>query len=199
MSPRGRRPAGEDTRGAILETARAQFAEHGYDRTSLRGIARGAEVDPRLVHHYFEGGKAELFAEVMHAPVNPAAFIADVVAGPPEDIGRQLVRTFLGVWDDPDNQSALLALARSGLTNEGITDQLRGFVEQGLLGQIMQAHPVTAGLPLRERRRRAGVIGVQMLGLIISRYVVELPGVADAPAATLVDRIGPIIQAQLES
>jgi hypothetical protein len=38
-----------------------------------------------------------------------------------------------------------------------------------------------------------------MLGLIISRYVVELPGVADAPAATLVDRIGPIIQAQLES
>ena len=54
----------------ILTAARAEFAEQGYDATSLRGIARRAGVDPALVHHYFEG-KSALFAQVMDLPVNP--------------------------------------------------------------------------------------------------------------------------------
>ena len=72
MSPRGRRPGGVDTRQAIVEAARVDFAEQGYDGTSLRGIARRAEVDPALVHHYF-GGKPQLFAAVMDIPADPAA------------------------------------------------------------------------------------------------------------------------------
>ena len=95
MSPRGRRPAGEDTRGAILEAAREQFAEHGYDRTSLRGIARGAEVDPRLVHHYFEGGKAELFAETVSSPIRPDQIVREVLRGPRESVGVNLVTAAL--------------------------------------------------------------------------------------------------------
>ncbi|HET8768799.1 MAG TPA: helix-turn-helix domain-containing protein, partial [Pedococcus sp.] len=53
MSPRGRRPGGADTRAGIVAAARAEFAENGYDATSLRAVARRAEVDPALVHHYF--------------------------------------------------------------------------------------------------------------------------------------------------
>lgn len=55
MSPRGRRPAGEDARAQIVEAARAELAAKGYDGTSLRGVARAAGVDPALVHHYFDG------------------------------------------------------------------------------------------------------------------------------------------------
>jgi AcrR family transcriptional regulator len=40
-----------DTKAAILEAARGEFADNGYDATSLRGVARRAEVDPALVHH----------------------------------------------------------------------------------------------------------------------------------------------------
>ena len=58
---RGRRPSGEDTRGAILVAARTEFAARGYDGTTLRGIARAAGVDARLVHHYYDGGKEEIF------------------------------------------------------------------------------------------------------------------------------------------
>lgn len=60
--PRGRRPASEGTRERIGVSARAEFAERGYDAATLRGIARRAEVDPALLHHYFNG-KAGLFAE----------------------------------------------------------------------------------------------------------------------------------------
>ncbi len=52
---RGRRPAGEDRRGDILVAARAEFGARGFDGTTMRGVARAAGVDPRLVHHYFDG------------------------------------------------------------------------------------------------------------------------------------------------
>ena len=62
--PRGRRPGRTDTRGAIQAAALALFSEMGYDKVSLRAIARSADVDPALVHHYFEN-KADLFTRAV--------------------------------------------------------------------------------------------------------------------------------------
>ena len=101
MSPRGRRPAGEDTRGLIVRAARAEFGDQGYDRASIRGIARAAGVDARLVHHYFDS-KSALFAEVLDVPVNPAEVIGALIEGPPEELGQSvaaaLVGTFMGIF-----------------------------------------------------------------------------------------------------
>ena len=67
---RGRRPAGSGTREAILAAASRAFAEQGYPRTTLRGIARDAGVDTRLVTHYF-GNKQDLFIAVVELPFDP--------------------------------------------------------------------------------------------------------------------------------
>ena len=92
---RGRRPAGEDTRGLITEAARSEFADKGYEGTSMRAVARVAGVDPALVHHYFEG-KADLFAQsVVLTRVNPAVMVERVLDGPLDTLGDRLVRTFL--------------------------------------------------------------------------------------------------------
>jgi AcrR family transcriptional regulator len=198
VSPRGRRPGGEDTRAAIVEAARGEFAARGYAGTSLRGIARAAEVDPRLVHHYFEGGKSALFAAVMAIPIDPATIIAGVVLGPPEGIGVRVVRTFLTVWDNPEVQPALVGLVRSALADEVLVSQLRDYVYRDLVGQIVAAHPHARTLSAAEQSLRAGLIATQMLGLVVGRYVVELPALAKAPVDTLVERIGPIIQAHLD-
>ena len=56
----GRRSGTPDTRGEIITAARQAFAANGFDRTSLRSIARSAGVDPALIHHYF-GDKDALF------------------------------------------------------------------------------------------------------------------------------------------
>ena len=198
MSPRGRRPAGEDTRATLVAAARAEFAARGYDGASLRGIARAAGVDARLVHHYFEG-KSALFAEVMAVPVNPAAIVAGVIrSGPPEELGARIVRMFLAVWDDPNHRPALIALARSALTMPEVAEQVRGYVVTGIVGQLVRSHPHAGRLGAGERRLRAGLIASQMLGLGITRYVVEVPGVAQAPVEVLVERLGPIIQGHLD-
>ncbi len=66
----GRRPGNVDTRGQIIDAAKRVFAAKGYDGASLRAVAREAEVDPALVHHYFDG-KASLFVAAMALPFDP--------------------------------------------------------------------------------------------------------------------------------
>ena len=54
--PRGRRPAGENTRAALLAAARVEFTERGFDGATVRAIAQRAGVDAAMVNHWF-GGK----------------------------------------------------------------------------------------------------------------------------------------------
>ena len=124
---RGRRPGGPDTRAAIVDAARSSFAANGYDKASLRGIARDAGVDPALVHHYFDG-KAALFAETMAVPVNPSELIERVLDGDRERLGWRLVDTFLTVWEPPERRDGLVALVRSSLTSEEAARMLREFL-----------------------------------------------------------------------
>ena len=49
----------------ILNAARTEFSVKGYDASSLRAIARLAEVDPALVHQYFDGQAAPFAAALM--------------------------------------------------------------------------------------------------------------------------------------
>ena len=102
---RGRRPAGEDRRGDILAAAREEFALRGFDGTTLRGIARAAGVDARLVHHYFDG-KDAVFTAAFELPVRPQDVVGPVLALGPDGIGERLIRLFLTVWDSPPGGNA---------------------------------------------------------------------------------------------
>ena len=72
---RGPRPSGSDTREAILDAAREQFAEYGYRRTTMRGVAAAAGVDARLVTHYF-GAKQDLFMQSVRLPIDHERHLA---------------------------------------------------------------------------------------------------------------------------
>ena len=87
----GRRPGDSGTREAIRAAARAQFAEQGFDRTSMRSVALQAGVDPTLVSHFF-GSKQKLFAEVMQLPFDPSAVIPRILAGDPAASGARISR-----------------------------------------------------------------------------------------------------------
>ena len=195
MSPRGRRPGGVDTRQAIVEAARIDFAEQGYDGTSLRGIARRAEVDPALVHHYF-GGKPQLFAAVMDIPADPAALISAVVAGPRDQVGESLVRTFLAVWDSEAGRQRFQALVRAAVTHEDATRMLREFLTREVFGRVVR-ELATEGEPSAGAEVRAGLAAAQMVGLAMMRYIVEFPAVVEATHDELADLVGPTIQRYL--
>ena len=195
MSPRGRRPGGVDTRQAIVEAARVDFAEQGYDGTSLRGIARRAEVDPALVHHYF-GGKPQLFAAVMDIPADPAALINAVVSGPRDRVGESLVRTFLAVWDSEAGRQRFQALVRAAVTHDDATRMLREFLTREVFGRV--ARELSAdGVPSAGMELRAGLAAAQMVGLAMLRYIVDFPAVVDATHDELAALVGPTIQRYL--
>ncbi|GAA5031344.1 TetR family transcriptional regulator [Terrabacter aeriphilus] len=187
---RGRRPGGVDTRAAIVEAARKSFAAKGYDKSSLRGIAREAGVDPALVHHYFDG-KAALFAETMAVPVNPVELIERVLEGGHERLGWRLVETFLTVWEPPESRESLVALVRSATTSEEAARMLREFLGREVFGRLAAA----AGA--EDAQLRGALAASQMIGVVMARYVVRVPGLAEATRAELVERLGPVLQGYL--
>ena len=183
---RGRRPGAPDTRAEVLAAARASFAEKGFRGTTIRAVAAAAGVDPALVHHYF-GTKDDLFVAALAIPVDPREILAPVVALGPDGAGERLLRTFLSVWDDPDLQPGLLALARSLMA-----DDSAGLVRDGFIPVVVG--PVLAGLVRDRPEVRIPLVASQVLGLIVARYVVALPALAQMPAEDVVARVGPVIQ-----
>jgi AcrR family transcriptional regulator len=212
VSPRGRRPGGEDTRGAIVEAARAEFAEQGYEATSLRGIARRASVDPALVHHYFEG-KPGLFAEVMSLPVDPTALVDRILAAPRDQVGEALVRAFLTIWDSPEGRPRFQALMRSALSHEEAARMLREFLVREVFGRVGEAFAApgpdgattptattgtaTATGTVADVELRASLAAAQMVGVGMMRYVLELPAAVQASQDDLVALLAPVLQRHL--
>lgn len=196
--PRGRRPAGEDTRGNIVAAAGSEFAAHGYAGASLRGIARRAGVDPALLHHYWDG-KAELFAETMQVHgVSPSALIARVVDGPRDRVGERAARSFLSMWDRPEQRPRFVAMLRSAVTDDESARALREFLASEIFGPIVLA--LDDGEPSMEpvdRRVRGGLAASQLLGMALMRYVIQLPEVADSEPEDLVRHLAPTMQRYL--
>jgi len=187
---RGRRPAGENTRAAILDAARGEFSAKGYDASSIRGIARLAEVDPALVHHYFDG-KAALFVEAMSLPVNPSALIETILAGPREQVGEGLARTFFRVWDSPQGRERLVALIRSAVSNDDAARMLREFLAREIFGKVA----VAVGVPQPELR--AGLAAAQLMGVAMMRYVIGFEPLVRASSDEIVAIVAPTLQRYL--
>jgi AcrR family transcriptional regulator len=186
---RGRRPGAPDTRTEILASARALFADRGFGGTTIRAVAAEAGVDPSLVHHFF-GSKDDLFMAALELPVDPRVLLAPVVAAGAEGAGARLLETFLGVWDDPENQLTFLGLFRSVLEPDGGRLLSQGFVPV-VLG------PVGEALGLDRPEVRMPLVASQMIGLIMCRYVLRLEPLASMEPTLLVATYAPTIQRYL--
>lgn len=186
----GRRPGSPDTRGEIVEAARREFGAHGYDRTSMRAVARAAGVDPALIHHYFES-KEDLLLSAMEVPFDPREVLGAVVDGPQDQIGERLVRAMLGQWDDPQRQRRLLTIVRTAIASEAASHLLR----DGLLRMILDQIAAIPGID--DARRRGNLVASQLVGLLMTRYVVGIEPLASMPADEVVARIGPTVQRYL--
>lgn len=190
MARTGRRAGTSGTRDAILASARKLFAEAGYHGAGIRPIAADAGVDAALVHHYF-GTKQALFAAALDVPVDPADVVAGMCAGDPGEIGQRLVRAFLGLWDSPAGQPRIRALLRSAVTDEAAARMLREFLVDAVLGPVAAAYaPDRADL-------RATLVGSQMLGLAVMRYIIDFEPLAGADPQTVVAAVGPTVQRYL--
>lgn len=187
--PSGRRPGISGSREDILRAARGRFAATGYDRTTIRGIARDADVDPALVHHFF-GTKDSLFAAAMELPLDPATAIPRLIDGGVDRLGERLVRFYLGLWES-DAASAMLTVLRSAVSQDRAADLLRGFIGREVIGRI--AGQLDSDCP----ELRATLVGSQLTGLALVRYIVRVQPLASADPDVVVAAIAPTIQRYL--
>jgi AcrR family transcriptional regulator len=191
-SPRrtGRRPGPNRTRAAILDAARAAFAERGYEAFSMRAVARDAGVDAALVHR-FHGSKEDLFVAAMELPISPGRLVPALLAEGVDGLGERLVRTLLELFDRPAAFAPFLALIRGAASNDHAAAMLREFLTREVLGRL-----AAAASPDRPELR-ASLAGSQIVGLAMARYVVAVPPLATTDRDTVVACVGPAIQRYL--
>ncbi len=184
---RGRRPAGSNTREAIEAAAKHQFAELGYPRTTLRAVAREADVDTRLVTHYF-GSKQNLFISVVDFPFDPEQLAEGVLAEGPEHAGRRLAALTIRSLEDPATRQPMTGLLRAAASE----DEAALLVQRILTDRMLT--PLARLLSGDRPDLRAALIGAQLTGYLFARYVVALPGLADADSDELAEVVGPVLQ-----
>jgi len=187
---RGRRPGRGDTRGAILDAARALFATQGFERSTIRAIANSAHVDPALVLHYF-GTKENVFLSAVELPFEPEAVLPTILAGDIESLGERIARFVVGLLEEDAARSRFLAVVRAAASEPAAALLLRGLIERRIRDPIAQA------LGGDDAELRASLVGSQIIGLAMARYVVRVEPLASLPSESLVARIAPTLQRYL--
>jgi AcrR family transcriptional regulator len=187
---RGRRPGGADTRDALLAAARAEFAERGFDGATVRVIAERAGVDPAMVNHWF-GGKEALFMAALDVPIDPSTLVAEVVPGDPDRLGERIVGRFLLIWDHTGGGRRLAALVRSVASHETAAAMMRQMISRILVRRVV------ASVAPDRPELRATLVGSQLIGLGMVRYVLRLEPLASAEHATIVAAMAPTVQRYL--
>jgi AcrR family transcriptional regulator len=182
----GRRPGPTTTREAIADAARRQFAELGYDRATLRGIAGEAGVDAALVVRFY-GSKDALFREVMALPPAVAEGMASLADGPTATVGRRLAEVIVGMLENPRSRSIVLGRIRSASSHPEAAALVRETVTRDV-GRLVAA--VTDDEP----EIRAVLVGSQIVGLALARYVVRVEPLASLPPADVIAYLAPAFQ-----
>jgi len=185
----GRRPGDSGTRELISAVARAQLAEHGYARTTFRTIARGAGVDPALVTHYF-GTKQRLFAAVVELPYDVEAALPAVLAGDPASVGERFARAVVGILES-DAQTRFVGLVRAAATEPEAAQVVRELITTRVFA------PVTGQLGVADAQLRACLLGSQVVGLVMARYVVGVEPLAGLGRDDLARVLAPTFQRYL--
>jgi AcrR family transcriptional regulator len=148
----------------ILEAARAEFGERGFEGATIRRIAGRANVDPSLVMQHY-GSKAALFAVAIQlddaTPGEVEAHLHDVLDVrlaelPPET--KALVRSMLTTSEAAESMSAFL--------NERVANL------SGAMGG-------------EDADLRAALIVSSILGLTIARHFLQLDAFTEAAEADI--------------
>jgi AcrR family transcriptional regulator len=163
--PRNRAAKRAATAQRILDAARAEFGERGFEAATIRRVAQRADVDPSLVMQHY-GSKAALFAVAIE--------LRDAEAGDVETHLHDVLDVRLA-----DLPPETRALVRSMLTTPEAADQMSAFLNERVANLSRAMGGDDAGL-------RAALIVSSILGLTIARHFLKLEaftGAADADIA----------------
>ena len=153
------------TQARILDAARQEFGNRGFEAATVRAIASRAGVDPSLVLQHY-GSKASLFSAATQLPPDEPDEAADHL----DDALRARAATL-----PPE----MRALVRSMLTVPEASEAVRRHLDERI-GNL------AAGIGGPDAELRAAVTVSSILGLTVARHLLELRGVSSASDDDLV-------------
>jgi AcrR family transcriptional regulator len=191
-APKGRRPGTSTTRQAILDAARARFAQDGYASATIRKIAADAGVDASLVIQFF-GTKDDLFAAVMSISPDGLSRITSAFEGPEDTVGERVTRAFLGVWEgEPRDSEPLLAMLRGSISHEDAAAQFRDFIQARIAKGVSMRQDDDDDALLR-----VGLAASTLIGVIVGRRIVGVPALKNQDTESLIAILAPAVQSIL--
>lgn len=167
--------APEAHREAILEAARAAFAERGYARATIREIAGRAGVTHGLVMRHF-GSKEQLFLASVPGPRD----LPELLPGSPETLPDRIARAFVERMERADGNDPFLALIRSAASDEQAATGLYAAMRRS----SMDAYRTVLSGP--DADERIDLLASHLIGITFSRYVLRSGPVAEMPPERLV-------------
>lgn len=186
MARAGRRPGEAVTRRAIIEAARAAFLEKGYAATTIRGVARQAEVDPALIYHYF-GDKPGLFVALLDLPADPRQIRTQSSRG--GFSGAKLVERFLAQWEtDPKRPGqSFVTVAQAMSSSPEVARCMREFLaERVWSAPLVEPHAETS-------EGVQALVAAQLMGTAWVRYIMRIEPLASASRQEVAAMVGPVI------
>lgn len=204
----GRRKGPTVTRDAILAAATELFAERGFERATLREITARAGVDVAMVSHFF-GGKQGLFEEAVLHRSNVT--FDKLVSSRPDGPGGtspvpELLDAYLSTWEEPATALTVRALVRAGLESEEHRSRLDDLVSRRLTELLQAARATKGGTSLTDAAGTddsaatalsAQLIGAHLLGIGVTRYILQFSPLADIDREDLIARLTPVLEAYL--
>ena len=177
----------QHTEAAILQAAREQFADAGYERTTIRSVAAAAGIDPALVMQHF-GSKEALFASA-------ARWSSDhqtVLTAAREDVPTAALADLFGRFEGEASRESAVAFMRNCLTHPEANRIMRDEVMSD------RAAGVAATIGGPDAELRAGLIGACLMGLGLARYVLEIPAVSAASQEDIQRLMEPVVRALID-
>ena len=150
----------------ILESAREEFAAHGYEGATVRRIAERAGVHASLVMQHY-GTKAALFAVAVQLPGNDDRVAAEHLL--------DVLDARLGELP-PETR----ALVRSMLTSPEAEKSVRDFLDE-------RVENLASSFEGDDAEVRALLVVTSILGLTIAQHFLKLRAFTTVPRETLVE------------
>jgi AcrR family transcriptional regulator len=163
----------------ILEAARGMFRELGYERTTIRLVAREARIDPAVVMQYF-GDKENLFRQAVK--IDSAMPESQTLERLTEQLLDSIGVKLTGM------PMVSLTMLRSMLTRSEVAAEVRAALHR----EIEQVAEAVSG---DDAQVRASLLIAVNLGVVIGKHLLELEPLRSTEPEKIVSMLRPAMRA----
>ncbi|HCT5224855.1 hypothetical protein HMPREF3155_04890 [Corynebacterium sp. HMSC06D04] len=188
----GRRPGAPEAREKILEAACMRFSEVGFEATTIRAVAKEADVDPALVMHYFKNKDGLFDAVIADLKMLPAQL------GASTDL-RGFIANYLRLWESEDMGPRLRAVVRGGIGSSHASAILRESIMDSFVTALLETEFAQSTISEGNLLGKIAYLGPILIGTAIARYVVEVPLMTEKSIDDIVEDMYPAIETLLSN